>query len=623
VNSNVNVDSAGYLQLANSLLGLGLGIAFISLGSDAEGYRVGLGLFAFAVFTAVVGVGLLRRRPWARWLMLGPGFIGPLTAVVGLGIFALGAFVGALALNSARGWFFGWSAHSDSWGIWIWLLAVSMIVSGIVNFRLFGYLLNERGRAEFDSQEKGPVGATLLSLAIAALAVFVAVTGTVRIPRERVPEVLRSPSMRSFDANIEAGILEALPRAASKVVFSADNRRIIILPETSSLELVVIDLDSGVARRPELKSPPMFRDTAQFWRVMAPDASSFLMGDQWTSLESGVATDVRDLLPTNAEPLGFHASNRLLIRNRQTDALQLLDLQARRVVYSVPANIGPYDFPGMLDSKYNDPPVGWSRARDRFAWITVDGGLSTLDMDSGDVRTTPCANCQTGRRLRFADDEGGAMLVVPDNSLAYEWSAQLVPAQGEIAETTGLHGELVFFSGADHLPWVLLSNSGKRSLVFRDFVSGANWEADHGGERLETVTANHDLLIKESGRDGPDRYWLAHLEPPPGHRQLVLEEIGLTLPNSYFRAPSPDGRFLAFASLDGQLEIIDVRSIRDGAFDSHTLDVRTGTRLEAKRKIPVKERRTLEWRLPGTVKRETTRPANEAFPGDESSDAIL
>ena len=39
-----------------------MGIAFLVLGSNAEGYRVDLGIFAFTIFTGVVGVGLLGRR---------------------------------------------------------------------------------------------------------------------------------------------------------------------------------------------------------------------------------------------------------------------------------------------------------------------------------------------------------------------------------------------------------------------------------------------------------------------------------------------------------------------------------------------------------------------------------
>ncbi len=603
----MNVSVAGYLQLANALLCLAMGISVITRGADADGYRVTLGIFAFAIYANAVGMGLLKRRNWARWLMLGPGLAGPLTAVAGAGILALGVFMGAMALNSARGWFVGWSAWQGPAGFWIWLLAVSMIASGIVNFRLFGYLLSEPGREEFNSQEKRHVGATLLSLAVAGVTVFVALAGTVRVPREHIPEVLRSPAMRSADSAIEAEILQALPRAASNVVFSADSRRLVIAPETGLLGLVVIELDSGVARRPKLQSAPMFRSAAQLWGAMAPDASSLLSGTQWISLQSGAATEFRELLQIDTERLGFHTPTRLLIRDRRQDALQLLDLPARRVVFSVPASIGPYDFPGLLEQKYNDPPAGWSRSRDRFAWSDANGGISTLTMDSGEVRSAACAGCQPGRRLRLADDGGKAMLAIPGNSShAYQWRAHLVSPQGENVQLADFHGELVYFSSAGDEPWALLSESGRHVLVFRELVNGASWEAGLGdGVMLQAVTANRDLLIREAGRGAPDRFWLAHFEPPPEHTQLALREIRLTLADSYFRTASPDGRFLAFASLDGRLELLDLRSLREGSFDSHTLDVRAGTQLQATRTVPATERRTLSWIEPEKARKQS------------------
>lgn len=66
-----------------------------------------------------------------------------------------------------------------------------------MNFRLFRYLLGQQAREEFHSAGKSRLGATLLSLAVTAFAVFVAVTATVRIPREYLHEAWHSGAIRA------------------------------------------------------------------------------------------------------------------------------------------------------------------------------------------------------------------------------------------------------------------------------------------------------------------------------------------------------------------------------------------------------------------------------------------
>jgi hypothetical protein len=85
-----------------------------------------------------------------------------------------------------------------------------------------------------------------------------------------------------------------------------------------------------------------------------------------------------------------------------------------------------------------------------------------------------------------------------------------------------------------------------------------------------------------------------------------LQEIRPASGETMFKTISPDGRYALFATLDGTLEIVDLRSPRDGAFISRTLDFRAGTQLEPTRTVSSTKRRTLAWRPPGMVNKPGT-----------------
>jgi len=147
------VNIAGWLYIVQA------GLTLLSMAGLPLYMRGGqFGTLIVSVVLGAIGVGLLRRLSWARWIALGTSFIGwtfgalMLLALLGLIVVAM---VGVNELSSAV---------AGGVGVMI-ALAVSFflvaLVFGIVlNFKLFMHLISDVGKEEFSA----PDGSTALTV---------------------------------------------------------------------------------------------------------------------------------------------------------------------------------------------------------------------------------------------------------------------------------------------------------------------------------------------------------------------------------------------------------------------------------------------------------------------------
>jgi hypothetical protein len=96
------------------------------------------------VLMAALGVGLLKRLPWARWLALGSSLLGwtlgPLVLIGCIGLyFAMGTMMGGLSRGGL----------GSMLGLKMFLVLSLMAASIVINFLLYFYLRSEAGAREF------------------------------------------------------------------------------------------------------------------------------------------------------------------------------------------------------------------------------------------------------------------------------------------------------------------------------------------------------------------------------------------------------------------------------------------------------------------------------------------
>ena len=148
---------AAWLYIIQALLGLA------SLFSGPFGLGGGSGTFASLLMSAIfgaIGYGLLKREAWGRWLALGVSLLAWV-----FGSLMLVCLIGALALSGKTGAFIG-MMFSGAFAVFAVMLVIGlviMIVSLVINFKLFFYLCSEDGCEEFGV----PYGSTRTVLASA------------------------------------------------------------------------------------------------------------------------------------------------------------------------------------------------------------------------------------------------------------------------------------------------------------------------------------------------------------------------------------------------------------------------------------------------------------------------
>jgi len=139
----VIVTIAAWLYIANAVLALS------SLMLSPWGFNgiEGLVTLALAALMGAIGVGLLKRLAWARWLALGSSLLGWtlgslfLLMVIGTALFVAPAAIGLSAIMG--GSIFSFLGALLMFGLLIW------VVSIVINYKLFWHLCSEEGCEEF------------------------------------------------------------------------------------------------------------------------------------------------------------------------------------------------------------------------------------------------------------------------------------------------------------------------------------------------------------------------------------------------------------------------------------------------------------------------------------------
>lgn len=105
----------------------------------------GLVTLAFACLLGAMGIGLLKRLAWARWLALGSSLVG---WVFGSVLLLVGAsYLGFVAPALLYLWFAG--GVFSFIGVLVLLALLLWIVSVVINYKLFWFLCSEEGCAQF------------------------------------------------------------------------------------------------------------------------------------------------------------------------------------------------------------------------------------------------------------------------------------------------------------------------------------------------------------------------------------------------------------------------------------------------------------------------------------------
>jgi hypothetical protein len=136
----VIVTVGGWLYIINALLALWSLKAPMPFGG---GPPIAASLFAAALFGSV-GVGLLTRQNWARWLALGMSLLSWTLGTASL-LYVLPDVLRVVAF--ASGGIFAFLL------VIIAILAVLVAVVIIINFKLFHYLISDAGKDEFNTPE--------------------------------------------------------------------------------------------------------------------------------------------------------------------------------------------------------------------------------------------------------------------------------------------------------------------------------------------------------------------------------------------------------------------------------------------------------------------------------------
>lgn len=217
-------------------------------------------------FLLAVGVGLLMRRNWARWLALGPALLtwtlGGLVLLWQL-ILLLKAFVGS----------------DGSASIW---LVITLIICALfaafiwINFKLFNRLTSAQGRSEFNTPESethAVAKSAAVQIAWIVLSLFIVEPGVFGLGRSSNPDMAevqwdagRSQSERANDAQQRQRAVEHAAREQELVAQAVERaRQASVDSERSRLERAEAE------RHVEAENPPTALQESE---TSTPDVST-------------------------------------------------------------------------------------------------------------------------------------------------------------------------------------------------------------------------------------------------------------------------------------------------------------------------------------------------------------
>lgn len=544
-------------------------------GANAYAYHIGIPATLFAAAQVLVGVGLIRRHPVARWLALGVCLMMIIAAVLGpfllyrytQYVFVLGLLLGGIGKN-----FDGVFAN-------LAFLLGSMVIivgaCGLLGYRALRYLRSFEGRAEFMpvDPEGGFLKDESFAVVIISAVIWIAAayisSKEINVMRSSLPRFLMTTEMKKAEDVERARDLIGVTKVA---IFTADSKRVIVAPSNLSQEYLSLDLGSGKLTHTGVNQT---RASLQdYLTLIAPDGSTLINYGTRISLSDGDETRLTAL--TQVELLGFHTPTRFLAYDHDHQALDLVDIAADRRIYSVPLRRDQRGEPsGRAGNQWTRFSQVWSPDREHFAWLYRDGNIAVLTLATGTVSEERCPQCMYGGSLSFSAD--GRLVFVPDPvTRSQEDPAPYVGRVFDFARPESMpaiyRGDPQYFAGASG--HALFWDYQAKALFHQDLPFGSRvWKmqvpASIGhvlvlGDGV-VVTGAHDLLV-------------GTLTHPENSVDMQLKSLPRVLLEARFVNVSADGRFALFVA-GAKIEIVDLRAAMRGDPASRTLDLMDDDRL--------------------------------------------
>jgi hypothetical protein len=558
-----------------------MAVLMIIVGAISIAYTFvwGAGLISFRIAIPVetwvmgvlkigVGVGLLCRMRWARWVAVGycvltviVAIIGPILALLTSKYIALVAsfFLGNMPL--ARGAVFVIVALQIGYGYLAWVT--------------YKYLRSDEGLEEFG--ERQPDNA--LAQVVYATAIWLSLPFV--LPSSYVPPYATAPSARATPKVNISDLAERgfLTTDGQHMVFMASNVR----------DLYLLDLQSGKLAR-TMRHAYVFPPDANITsRMVAPDASAIIYPDgTFETLPGGSSRSLTSFGATQRSvAVGFASNDRLLAYHDSSGNLELIDPKADRILWSVklPGVIRAPSQAGV-DTQLAMRSSAWSPRRDQFAW--ADGGSAyVVNLSTGSVREI----ARTGLTSLFVmfSPDGSELLVSPISGYAMGAAppAHLVDlASGQSTEVP-VEGTVLYFGGRGGD--AISVRSYTRELVRQPVMGTAR------SGREVPVSSPYSLDAANAG--GFVFGYGAEAQPIFA---LVRDDEHLPMwrfdSRTHYRTArmSLDGRTVALAART-RIEVYDTASLLAGAPKRRSIDLANEDRLSSPQPVQVEGVATLKW----------------------------
>jgi hypothetical protein len=571
-------------------------------GYSANSYAYHLGILATALSLGhiAVAVGLLKRKPLARWFAMGLCLLMVVFAVLGpilMFFFAKYAIVIAFVLGGLG------KSFGDGVGSIVAALVVAalmFVLCGVVGYRALKALRSPHTRADFEQvvDEGGnirdePFRIVVISAVVWLVASFIS-SKDISISRSSLPRVLMSLEMRQAEDREREKDLAEITKI---VMFTHDSKRVIIAPSKLSPEYLVLDLDSGELERTGVNQ--LFAEQFDYRKLIAPDGSSVLTYGSRIWMKNGVETKLQTL---PYERLGFYTPTRFLAYERKAQALQLVDLNEDRLIYAVPVRRDQRGEPSARngnDGGWTNFSQAWSNDREHFAWLYRNGTIAVLTLATGRIDEETCSQCMYGGSIGFSAD--GRVVFVPDPVTHLQTDTRpnvgrLYDLSSRTSTPAEYQGDPQYFDGVSgHAEFYDHEN---RTLVHSDLPrAGRVWRMEMPEGMAGVRRQTHKLLLASVKDPGNVKggFLIGQSRDPEDSLEIPFKPLPHVIPDSGLMGLSADSRFALFG-VGSKLEVVDLEAVLRGEPASRTLDLMKDDKLSAvERATSDLEGRTLRW----------------------------
>jgi hypothetical protein len=550
---------------------------FFMFEANAFAYVIPFGGLVLGAAYAWLGLLLRKQVPLARFFALGPCLLMTIGAwlmpVFLLVAWAVGSSMAELGEPSGL---FSWSRTAAA--VALFLTFIYCVVMGVLGYRGLKYLRSAEGREDFrDKSQFRPAEPPFESrwVVVGSAVVAIVVVGFLisfdfNIRAAYLPDFLKTREMtrledrlarRSEEGRREWEVQQA--RVYITATYFAGSRHVVLLVAGKPHRVFALDLDSGKLRR--TAAPDGWRATIED-SVVASDASMIVSGKTALSLITGRARRLESIQPSRL--IGIPAPDRLLAYNETSQKLELVDVERDTVIYSIDVPVADRGDPygGRNPGGWTHHSQTWNLDRSRFIWLTVDGTINDLDVATGLVTRTRCADCRYGsfQHLSAAED----VMMFTGNSVVPETEARTFPAPV-------YHMASHRLDSVQHRDLPIAIGKGGRSTLSQFHQSDRLFHYDYSsvpprrlalvvpdGARVFAARGTRPLVLA-SLHERRARVMITDLESPEPGKAVRFIKPPLALNYVDRQQVSPDGRFM-FHMEGNMIEVVDLHAAARG-----------------------------------------------------------